>query len=160
VPLITPEKQALGTLCVIDHVPRNLSPEQLEALQILGRQVLKQLELRRNLANLTLQATDRKHTQKVRRQFFRGIAGGFGLASAILMLIGVVSYQSATRLIETNSRVAQTQERLNKLEELLSQMKDAETGQRGYILTGEERYLEPYKTQLSVLIEKLSILEN
>jgi GAF domain-containing protein len=92
--------RALGTLCVIDRVPRNLSPEQLEALQILGRQVLKQLELRRNLANLTLQATDRKHTQKVRRQFFRGIAGGFGLASAILMLIGVVSYQSATRLIE------------------------------------------------------------
>src|SRR5919202_3655 len=70
VPLITPQKQALGTLCVIDQVPRNLSPEQLEALQILGRQVIKQLELRRNLANLTLQTTDRKHTQKVRRQFF------------------------------------------------------------------------------------------
>ena len=148
VPLITPEKQALGTLCVIDRVPRNLSPEQLEALQILGRQVIKQLELRRNLANLTLQTTDRKHTQKVRRQFFRGIAGGFGLASAILMLIGVVSYQSATSLIKTNSRIAQTQERLNKLEELLSQMKDAETGQRGYLLTGEERYLEPYKTAI------------
>jgi PAS domain S-box-containing protein len=149
VPLITPENQALGTLCVIDRVPRNLSPEQLEALQILGRQVLKQLELRRNLANLTLQATARKQTQKARRQFFTGIAGGFGVASAILMLIGVVSYQSATRLIETNSHVAQTQERLNKLEELLSQMKDAETGQRGYLLTGEERYLEPYKTAIA-----------
>jgi PAS domain S-box-containing protein len=42
--------------------------------------------------------------------------------------------------------VEQTQNRLNKLEGLLSQIKDAETGQRGYILTGEERYLEPYKT--------------
>jgi PAS domain S-box-containing protein len=149
VPLITPEKQALGTLCVIDQVPRNLSPEQLEALRILGRQVLKQLELRRNLANLTLQATDRKQTQKARRQFFKGIAGGFGVASAILIIIGVVSHQSATRLIETNNRVAQTQERLNKLEELLSQIKDAETGQRGYLLTGEERYLEPYKTAIA-----------
>ncbi|WP_349262701.1 PAS domain S-box protein [Allocoleopsis sp.] len=149
VPLITLEKQALGTLCVIDRVPRNLSSEQLEALRILGRQVLKQLELRRNLANLTLQTTDRKQAQKARRQFFRGIAGGFGVASAILIIIGVVSYQSATRLIETNSRVAQTQERLNKLEEVLSQMKDAETGQRGYLLTGEERYLEPYKTAIA-----------
>ncbi len=149
VPLITPEKQALGTLCVIDRVPRNLSPEQLEALQILGRQVLKQLELRRNLANLILQASDRKQTQKARRRFLRGIAGGFGVASAILIIIGVVSYQSATRLIETNRRVAQTQERLNQLEELLSQMKDAETGQRGYLLTGEERYLEPYKTAIA-----------
>lgn len=148
-PLITPEKQALGTLCVIDRIPRNLSSEQLEALRILGRQVLKQLELRRNLANLTLQATDRKQTQKARRQFFQGIAGGFGVASAILIIIGVVSYQSATRLIETNNRVAQTQERLNKLEELLSQIKDAETGQRGYLLTGEERYLAPYKTAIA-----------
>ena len=149
VPLITPEKQALGTLCVIDHVPRNLSPEQLDALRILARQVLKQIELRRNLANLTLQDTERKQAQKSRRQFFKGIAGGFGLASAILIIIGFVSYQSATQLIETNSRVAQTQERLNTLEELLSQIKDAETGQRGYLLTGEERYLEPYQTAIA-----------
>jgi PAS domain S-box-containing protein len=149
VPLVTPEKQALGTLCVIDRVPRNLSSEQLEALRILSRQVIKQLELRRNLANLTLQATERKHAQKTRRQFFKGIAGGFGIASAILIIIGFVSYQSATRLIETSSRVTQTQERLNKLEELLSQIKDAETGQRGYILTGEDRYLEPYRTAIA-----------
>jgi PAS domain S-box-containing protein len=158
VPLITPEKQALGTLCVIDHVPRSLSPEQLEALQTLSRQVLKQLELRRNLANLTLQATERKQTQKERRQFFKEIAGGFGIASTILIIIGFVSYQSTTRLIETNNRVAQTQERLNKLEELVSQMKDAETGQRGYILTGEERYLEPYKTAIATLDEKIKNL--
>src|ERR671932_635245 len=146
VPLITPEKQAMGTLCVIDHVPRNLEPQQLEALQILSRQVLKQLELRRNLANLTLQATERKQIQKERRKFFKGIAGWFGIASTILIIIGVVSYQSVTSLVLTNRRVEQTQNRLNKLEELLSQIKDAETGQRGYILTGEERYLEPYKT--------------
>ena len=146
VPLITPEKQAVGTLCVIDHVPRNLEPQQLEALQILSRQVLKQLELRRNLANLTLQATERKQTQKERRKFFKGIAGGFGVASAILIIIGVVSYQSVASLVLTNRRVEQTQNRLNKLEGLLSQIKDAETGQRGYILTGEERYLDPYKT--------------
>ncbi len=149
VPLITPEKQALGTLCVIDHVPRNLRPEQLDALRILGRQVIKQLELRRNLANLTLEATERKQAQKSRRQFFKEIAGGFGIASAILIIIGFVSYQSATRLIETSSRVEQTQERLNKLEQLLSELKDAETGQRGYILTGEEPYLEPYQTAIA-----------
>ena len=158
VPLITPEKQALGTLCVIDHVPRNLSPEQLDALRILARQVLKQIELRRNLANLTLQDTERKRAQKSRRQFFKGIAGGFGLASAILIIIGFVSYQSATQLIETNSRVAQTQERLNTLEELLSQIKDAETGQRGYLLTGEERYLEPYKTAIASINAEINTL--
>jgi GAF domain-containing protein len=159
VPLITPEKQALGTLCVIDHVPRNLSPEQLDALRILARQVLKQIELRRNLANLTLQDTERKRAQKSRRQFFKGIAGGFGLASAILIMIGVVSYQSATRLIEVNSRVQQTQERLNHLKELLSLVTTAETGQRGYILTGEESYLEPYRAATTNLKQEIQHFE-
>ncbi len=46
-PLTAPNGAALGTLCVIDRKPRQLSGKQREALQILGRQVLAQLELRR-----------------------------------------------------------------------------------------------------------------
>ncbi len=51
-PLINPEGQALGSLCVIDKVPRQLRPGQKRALEILGRHVMTQLELRRRSREL------------------------------------------------------------------------------------------------------------
>lgn len=46
-PLISPEGHALGTVCVLDTKPRDLSPTQKNALRAIGRQVMTQLELRR-----------------------------------------------------------------------------------------------------------------
>ena len=47
VPLINRENLVLGTLCVLDRVPRQIAPEHLDALHVLARQVIAQLELRR-----------------------------------------------------------------------------------------------------------------
>ncbi|MEH2251060.1 response regulator [Nostoc sp.] len=160
VPLINSEGYPLGTLCVIDHVPRDLSPGQVEALRILGSQVIKQLEMRRNLGSLVLASDTRKQAQKGRKQFFKRVAAGFGLASAILVLIGVISYQNTRILIDTKNQVQKTQEKINKLEELLSDMKDAETGQRGYILTGQESYLEPYQAVVGNIDQKIVELKD
>ena len=51
-PLVTPEGHALGTICVVDTVARSLSDSQCEALDAFSRQVMAQLELRRNIAGL------------------------------------------------------------------------------------------------------------
>ncbi|MDB9312547.1 adenylate/guanylate cyclase domain-containing protein [Spirulina sp. CS-785/01] len=62
-PLVTPEGHALGTLCAIDQKPHKLSPEQVNALQALSRQVMGQMELRRNIRNLETEVNRRKKTE-------------------------------------------------------------------------------------------------
>ncbi|WP_224095423.1 GAF domain-containing protein [Nostoc sp. MS1] len=160
VPLTNSEGYALGTLCVIDYIPRNLTPQQVEALKIIGRQVIKQMEMRRNLANLVLVTNGRKQVEKIRKHFFQRVAGGFGLASVILIIIGLVHYQNTIALINSSNQVKNTQETINSLEKFLSQIKDAETGQRGYILTGEERYLQSYQEAITEVKPKIENLRD
>ena len=63
-PLITDEGYALGTLSAIDHQPRQLNSEQIEALQTLSRQVLMQLELRRKLIELDMRHQELKQVEE------------------------------------------------------------------------------------------------
>lgn len=62
-PLITPEGSAIGTLCVIDRVPRELSREQLGALQALSRRVISELELRKYVRELKKTIQERERTE-------------------------------------------------------------------------------------------------
>jgi GAF domain-containing protein len=66
-PLINEDGYALGTLCVVDREPRELAPDQKEALKALSRLVLAQLEFRRNLILLKEALTDRTKEEHERQ---------------------------------------------------------------------------------------------
>jgi diguanylate cyclase len=67
-PLIAADGRALGTLCVIDKVARDLSPERVEALQLLAKHVMAHLELRKRLAEVSSSNANK-------REVIRGLRG-------------------------------------------------------------------------------------
>lgn len=67
-PLINEDGYALGTLCVVDQTPRELTPEQKDALRALSRLVLAQMEFRRNLILLKEALSDRTKEEHEREQ--------------------------------------------------------------------------------------------
>ncbi|MBM3879778.1 MAG: PAS domain S-box protein, partial [Verrucomicrobia bacterium] len=80
-PLVTPHGWVIGGLCVTDRVPRHLQPEQLAALQVLGGQVVTQLELRRNLRRLEESIQDHLAAEAALRETeekYRGIFENVG----------------------------------------------------------------------------------
>jgi CHASE3 domain sensor protein len=83
--------------------------------------------------------------------FGRRLAVGFGLAALILLIIVFVSFRSTSGLVDNNGLVSHSHVVETKLTDLLSELKDAETGQRGYIITGNEDYLAPYRAALDTI---------
>jgi PAS domain S-box-containing protein len=85
----------------------------------------------------------------------------FGLALMIMTGIAALSYGSLLQIKRANQAVTHTQTVMDSVDSILSTLKDAETGQRGYLLTGKPGYLEPYNTALGDLnlrIDKVSQL--
>ncbi len=74
------------------------------------------------------------------------IGSGFALGLAILVVLGVLSYRDTTGLIASAENVKHTYKILEELAQIIKVMTDAETGERGYIITGEDAYLDPYNT--------------
>src|SRR5687768_6880024 len=76
--------------------------------------------------------------------FGRKLAAGFATAALTTLLIALLGFQSADRLIETDKWVTHTYRVRSELALLLALITEAETGQRGFIVTGREDFLEPY----------------
>jgi PAS domain S-box-containing protein len=82
----------------------------------------------------------------------------FLLTGAVVVFSSVLTYWFGSRVLRAHAREEIRRDVLTQLNELTSTVKDAETGQRGFIITGDERYLQPYNeaaARLPQAIEKL-----
>jgi CHASE3 domain sensor protein len=70
---------------------------------------------------------------------------GFGLSISLLIISSIVSLFCIQNLLKSAQLVRHTNEVKSTLENVLSSVKDAETGQRGYLLTGNDEFLAPFK---------------
>jgi len=77
-------------------------------------------------------------------KFNRNLQLGYGISVLLLLVVGCFSYITTSNLLSSNYAVEQSNMVIRKLEATMSIMKDAETGQRGYLLTNQAKFLEPY----------------
>jgi len=82
-----------------------------------------------------------------------------GLIVVLLVLNVWFAYHNIRQMNDDERLVTHAQNVLNTLESIISLAKDAETGQRGYIITGEATYLEPYKTAIATIDERVKLFE-
>ena len=91
--------------------------------------------------------------------FKRNLLFGLGLSMILLLISAFASFFSITNLIENSQMVRNSNRIIKDLDNVFSLVKDAETGQRGYLLTGDQVFLDPYtkaKEKLSISISDLS----
>jgi len=83
---------------------------------------------------------------------------GFLLAMIAVLIIAALSYASLRSTDESAKSLTMTVEVMAQLETVLSTLKDAETGQRGYLLTGREGYLDPYTAAKAAIAPQFAAL--
>jgi PAS domain S-box-containing protein len=94
------------------------------------------------------------------RSLDRGMVVGIGLIVALLVVTPVLNYYNTQRLKEDAGQVIHTLEVIELTSDLMLALVDAETGQRGFLLTGKDEFLEPYDAALSRLNGLLAALKN
>ena len=80
---------------------------------------------------------------------------GLAAVLAFFLISGAVAYVNISLLRDDNQKILHSHTVLISLNELLSTVQDAETGQRGYLLTGNDKYLEPYESAIGAVASRI-----
>jgi CheY-like chemotaxis protein/CHASE3 domain sensor protein len=92
----------------------------------------------------------------MKSSFKRNLLIGFGFSLLLLIVSSVASYISISNLLNSVKLVEHTNKVIHSVENTISILKDAETGQRGFLLTGDERFLNPYNGAYDKALAELS----
>jgi CHASE3 domain sensor protein len=90
----------------------------------------------------------------------RNVILGFAGALVLLIAADAVSYHTLRRMLETGDAVSHSHRVLERLDWVLLRLQDAETGQRGYLITGDPDYLAPYETAVRAIDQELARLDS
>ena len=90
----------------------------------------------------------------------RKFAIAYAVAIAVLIINLVVTFWNLNSISRTWDALALSHDVVVGLDDVLSNLRDAETGQRGYLLTGDERYLEPYTKSHAVVATSIDRLRS
>ena len=88
----------------------------------------------------------------------RKTAVGFGFVSLALLIVATITYRNGNRFVENSQWVTHTHEVVAKLEAILASASEAQTSARGYIITGQDRFLQPYQAATSEVRSDLDSL--
>jgi signal transduction histidine kinase/CheY-like chemotaxis protein/CHASE3 domain sensor protein len=94
----------------------------------------------------------------MKSNFLRILQISLGFSFVLLIASSAAALFSIKGLVENQSLVGQTEKVLRSLEKVISSLKDAESGQRGYFITSDKRFLDPYfksKKELPTLLFSL-----
>ncbi|HEY6085730.1 MAG TPA: CHASE3 domain-containing protein, partial [Nitrospira sp.] len=87
------------------------------------------------------------------------LTAGFAVTIAAILFSMWVAYDNLRIVRESRDQVMSSRQIITELASVMSTMKDAETGQRGYVITGEQEYLEPYETAIRSVHQHVAALK-
>jgi signal transduction histidine kinase/CHASE3 domain sensor protein len=85
---------------------------------------------------------------------------GFGSALMILIGIGVITYRVERKQVQTEAMVTHAHEVLEDLDSILASVAEIESTARGFVMSGDVRYLEPYQDYTASIAQKLQSLKS
>ena len=84
------------------------------------------------------------------------LMAGFSAALPMMVIMGAMSFNSTVDLVDASNKVDHSHQVIRGLDLIESRLKDAETGQRGFVITGEDQYLEPFNVGIAELFITIS----